>query len=481
MPVPLPSMRPADLPPPAAPQPHLRPGLQRLALAAAALLPALVAVGQLGRLHPDEVYQFLEPAWFRAHGYGVLAWEWKEGLRNWALPLLASWLLRLAALLGLDHPVAYRALLALPQAGLHAAALLAVHRYARRRVDAPTALLSTALVALYAPVVVFAGRTLGESFSAAFLVLALVALEGEGGRLRAAGLAGGAWLGLAVVARYSSAVFVLAALLWLTAARRWRTLGFALLGGGAVALALGALDAWSWGQPFHSLLAYLRFNVLSDGAVQQFGAQPLDFYLGPLRVALPPWVLLALPAALRARRLPLPVFAALAYLVALFATPHKEDRFLYPALVLLALAAAPAASRALARAAVWLGRGRREGLALGLLAALALGAGLLPLRAYPALDPRGDQFRALVQASRGGATGLLIVNEGLWGAGGYFYLGRNLPWTTCDWPQDAAFQHAVRHPAFNRAITFEGRALAELQAAGFRVVGQVGRETLLAR
>ena len=116
-----------------------------------------------------------------------------------------------------------------------------------------------------------------------------------------------------------------------------------------------------------------------------------------------------------------------------------------------------------------------------MLFALALAAGLRPLQGYPALDPRGDQLRAIVQASQGGATGLLIVNEGLWGAGGYFYLGRRIPWTTCDWPQDAAFQQAVRHPAFNRAVTFEGRALAELQAAGFRVVGQVGRETLLAR
>jgi len=40
---------------------------------------------------------------------------------------------------------------------------------------------------------------------------------------------------------------------------------------------------------------------------------------------------------------------------------------------------------------------------------------------------------------------------------------------------------AMRDRRFNRAITFEGRALAELQAAGFHVVGQEGRETVLAR
>jgi hypothetical protein len=97
-------------------------------------------------------------------------------------------------------------------------------------------------------------------------------------------------------------------------------------------------------------------------------------------------------------------------------------------------------------------------------------------------DLRGDQFRAIVSATRDeGTRGLLIVNEGLWGAGGFFYIGKNIPWMTCDWPQDANFQRAMRDARFNRAVTFEGRALAELQAAGFRVVGRVGRETVLTR
>jgi GPI mannosyltransferase 3 len=278
-----------------------------------------------------------------------------------------------------------------------------------------------------------------------------------------------------VVARYGSAVFVLAALLGLAAARRGRALAGALVGGAAVALALAALDAWTRGAPLHSLLAYLRFNVLTAGAAQRFGAEPAGFYLQPLGMALPLWGLLALGAALqgaRARRVALPLFAALVYLAALAATPHKEDRFLYPALVLIALAAAPSVAARLSSV------GWRAG---AVPTVLTLLLGLLPLRSFPALDPRGDQLRAIVRASRGQATGLLIVNEGLWGAGGYFYLGRDIPWATCDWPQDANFQLATRDPRINRAVTFEGRALAELQAAGFRVVGQEGRETLLAR
>src|SRR5262249_52874258 len=113
---------------------------------------------------------------------------------------------------------------------------------------------------------------------------------------------------------------------------------------------------------------------------------------------------------------------------------------------------------------------------------LAVATAMTVLASRPSTDLRGDQFRAIVKASRPReATGLLIVNEGIWGAGGFFYVGKRIPWLTCDWPHDVAFQRAMRDPRINRVVTFEDRALVELQAAGFRVIGRDGRETILAR
>ncbi len=475
---------------PSAPEPLLAvapgpvPGSQPLShrwlalMGAVALLPIVIAVAQLGRIHPDEVYQMLEPAWHRVHGYGVLAWEWRDGLRNWAVVLLFSGLLRVGQLLGLTHPQAHRALLALPQVFLHAWMLLAVYRLAARRGGQAGGLLATLLVGLYGPVLVFAGRTMSESFSAVFLVVAMEALDRKE-RLARAGLLGGLALGLAVVARYGSAVFVLAALVWLVLARRWRMLAFTCLGGLIAALGLGALDWATWGSPFHSLLAYVRFNVLSDGAVRNFGANPPSFYVPVLLAAMPLWAWLAVPlglGALRRLSISLPLFCALAYVAVVSATPHKEERFLYPALVLLVLAAAPAVADWLvtqASHAVKLRWGS---------AVLALATTVMAASFYPPQDLRGDQFRAIVAATRDDrATGLLIVNECQWGSGGFFYIGKNIPWLTCDWPRDWNFQQAVANPVINRAVTFEGRALHELQASGFRVVGQVGRETILVR
>ena len=60
-------------------------------------------------------------------------------------------------------------------------------------------------------------------------------------------------------------------------------------------------------------------------------------------------------------------------------------------------------------------------------------------------------------------------------------MGKHIPWLTCDWPSDGAFRAAMQDARFNRAVTFEGRALEALAAGGFHVTGQVGRETLLER
>ncbi|TSC34472.1 mannosyltransferase [Corallococcus sp. Z5C101001] len=475
-------------PPSAAPPPSPEPvwarrhgSLRVLGLLAVSLVPGVLAVLQLGRIHPDEVFQSLEPAWWRVHGYGVLAWEWREGLRNWAAPGVLAAFLKLAEVLGITNPRIYRGVVAVPQFALHAWSLWAAYRFAARRAGPWGGALAVLLLGLSGPVLLFAGRTLSESFSASFLLVAMEALDrpvtGQAAQVRRAGLVGGLALGLAVVTRYPSALFVVAALVWLAVARRWRLLAFTVLGGAGVAVGLGLLDWGTWGTPFHSFLAYLRYNVISGEAAAAFGASPPDFYRQPLLRAVPLWAWAALPLSvgplLRLRALSLPLTCAVVYTAVLLITPHKEERFLYPGLVVGLLAAA-------AQLAVAITRLSRPGMRGGV-AVLALGLGFVHATGFPSQDLRADQFRAIVRATRGDATGLLIVNEGLWGSGGFFYVGRNIPWRTCDWPHDAAFQASIRDRAFNRAVTFEGRALTELQSAGFHVVRQVGRETILAR
>jgi len=437
-------------------------------------IPAIVAVLQLGRIHPDEVYQWLEPSFYRAHAYGVLSWEWSQGIRNWAVPIFFGWLLKLCAALGISNPRIYRAVLEVPQYVLHVAMLASVFRYTERRIGGRGAAWVIALVGLSAPVVVFAGRTMGESFSAAFLVVALEALDRPPARSTA--FLGGVMLGLAVVVRYASGIEVAAAIAYLAIQARWRPLAFALLGGLVVLAGLCALDWLTWGRPAHSMLAYLQFNVLSSGAAARFGAAPAWFYLPVLARTVPIWVWAGLAVAIAGQRppIPMPLFCGLWSVAALSAVAHKEERFIYPALVLAALAAAPGLVQAVQLA----GPRHRFWIALSSLATNAVGF------SFPGelWAQRGDQFRAIVRATRPPeASGLLIVNEGIWGAGGFFYIGKRIPWLTCDWPADPAFKLATGDSRFNRAVSYEGRALSELEASGFRLAGRIGEATILIR
>lgn len=438
-----------------------------------ALVPAVSAVAVLGRLHPDEVYQFLEPAYAKVHGYGVLAWEWNSGLRNWAVPLLLAAVLRAGSWLGLTDPWIARGLLAIPIWALQAWGLVSAARLGRRRAGALGGWVSIFALGCLPVYLFFAGRTLGEALSAALLVVAADALSREE-RPRESGLLGGAALGFAFVVRYGSLPAVAAGLAWAAARRRWSLLGWAALGLGGVLLALGVLDWATWGSPWHSVRTWFGFNVASSGAAQTFGAEPPGYYWPFLWKQVPLWAWPALVLGIAWLRPRLGVAGSMAALMlaALLWTTHKEERFLYPVEVLLVLEAAPGLAALLERMRkTW----QRVGLA-----ALALVATVFS--AAPFRDLRGDQFRAIVKTTRpADVTGLLIVNEGIWGAGGFFYIGKKIPWLTCDWPQDPAFRLAMRDVRFNRVVTFEKRALLELQAAGFRIVGSEGRETVLAR
>lgn len=448
----------------------------------AALVAVLHAVVVLGRLHPDEVYQSLEPALHRAFGYGVLAWEWQVGLRNQAIPITFAALLKGAHALGIDSVLGRRIVLAVPQWALHAAMLAAVFRLTSRRVGPTLATASMWLVALYPPVVWFGARTMSESFSVAFLVWGLERLDDSAARSRS-WLWGGVLLGLAEVTRYGSAAAIVPAMLWLLVTRRWAAAAWAAGGGLAVAAALGALDWMTWGHWFHSLRAYVDFNVFSGQASQKFGASPLWYYFPLLWVG--PWAVIGLVSWWwqRPARCGLFVASALGYLLAISLTPHKEARFLYPTLVLLTVAGTGAFS-------AWMATRWRNGTAARLLAGVTLAlTGVLYTVPNPFKPERAQQFQLELKAAKE-ATGLVVMNEGLWGAGGFFYLGKDIPWCVCDFPQEACFQMAQGDSRFNRAVYWSNGVGSEardaqskeaFERAGFRVLEVRGPATLFGR
>lgn len=464
-----------------------------------ASVPAFAVLRSPGLVHPDEIFQALEPANRLAFGFGVKAWEWQVGLRNWAVPGLLAGLLKLAEVVGTDGVWGRRVVVLVPSLLLHVVALLAVYRFAARRVSVDLARWCVVLVGCAPFTVLFAGRTLSESISGALLLLAFERLDAaERGQGRAA-WGSGVCFGLAEVARYGTAPFIVVALLWL-GLRRSR-LVLPVIGGGAiVAVALGLLDLATWGQVleaprlgglWHSFLEYSTFNVI-EGRSGGFGRSPWWAYLPRLGGL----VVVASVVVWRKRReleAWAPLLAALGYLVSISAVPHKEERFLYPAVLVALLAAAPAFV-ALVFAAL-----RREWLVgVSVLAVSAIAAPFVSEE----VQPKGSELVALTaRASREG-KGLLIVHAGLWGTGGSFFAGgSNLMlladdarptathrWCTADDASSPCFVRAVSDPSIDRAIVMDpfddalrGATLSALTAAGFVTRDTLGTATWLER
>ncbi|MDB4932628.1 MAG: Alg9-like mannosyltransferase family protein, partial [Myxococcaceae bacterium] len=135
--------------------------------------------------------------------------------------------------------------------------------------------------------------------------------------------------------------------------------GAAALAGLALPLAaLGVADRLAWGSAFHSVRAYLQYNLVDDRARLDFGGRPAWFYLACLPLLVPAGAWLALGSFDR-RRLGLAAATAAVYLAGMSAIAHKEFRF--------ALVAVPLVTAALVAARpAWTAPQRRLAVALTL-------------------------------------------------------------------------------------------------------------------
>jgi hypothetical protein len=418
-----------------------------------------VALLARGRTHPDEVFQALEPAHRLAFGTGEVMWEWTVGLRNWALPGAIGGVLWLEDRLGLTTPWALVSGVWLGLSLLQALGCWALYRrVAERDGEGPARLAALGLVT-WGGFAIYAARSLSDAVAVPPLLGALLWLERSvrTGRVRD-GLSAGGLLGLAVVARYGSVPFVVMAAAWLVSRRAWRALAAVLVGGLAVAGALGALDWATWGEPFHSLLAYVRFNRPDGGVVERFGSKPLWWYaaiaagMAPVFVA--PWVGAGL------RRGGLAAVWLVGYGAALHLHPHKEARFLLPLLPLAAAVAAAPLHRWLVGV---LTTRRQVAAALGLWAASSVASAtvLLPFSLYRAL------IDGEVECARD-AHGMVFAASRNWKGGGRFFVHRDFPVVYANLSGEDAVRAALADPRFDCALVDGSwNELPDLVSSGF--------------
>jgi hypothetical protein len=348
----------------------------------AILLVLALAVGAAWRLWfasvddsiywPDEIYQSLEPAHGLVYGYGLRAWEFVDGARSWFFPGVLAGFLWTFDSLGLNTPAEYLPAFELLFCAIGVVTAWGCWSLARSLgASPPASAAAAAIFALAAPMIYFAPRALGETASAAPIVWAFaLALRADAGRRSLTWAA--SLLGIAVLMRLQNGLFCLGLLAMLAGERRWADLRHAFLVLCLWAGLFGVLDWVTWGRPFHSALVYIKFNLI-DGRASEFGVSPGTYYLQTFFTAMP---LLTVAGAVLLRlgyrrQRPLAQMCFV-YLLLLSLIPHKEFRFVVPALPILCGLAALGVDEAAKRVHRWGGAPAAASVifALGLLSAL---------------------------------------------------------------------------------------------------------------
>jgi hypothetical protein len=377
-----------------------------------------------GLVHPDEIFQYLEPAHRIVFGNGLVPWEYQLGIRSWLFPGFLAGILEAARLIG-DGPAVQNAAVAVVLSLLSLVPVACGFVWGRRAAGLTGGLLAGGLNAVWSDCVLFAAHPLLDGVAGVCLVGAVFLADRAAGRREF--MIAGLVLGLTAVLRIQLLPTV-ALTAVLSCGRNIRGRWLPLTGGAVVVLlGQGLLDLVTLGTPFQSIWYYVWINQVS-GVSTAFGASPWYEYLVDFRwqwsVALPPLVLCLAAGAWRQARL---LAVAVSVILVFSCVPHKEYRFIFPAIPLLMTVAGTGAAVIVQRLRGWLRLPVPEGgLAVAGLAAfagLSLVASLHGALRWSWIEGTGMVTAMHRVSADPNARALAVLPAGYWAlSGGYSHL-----------------------------------------------------------
>lgn len=322
------------------------PRLEILLVVAAAVPRLWLAVTNQGVLHPDEIFQSLEQAHRIVFGYGVVPWEFTAGARSWLFPGCLALVWKAASLLGVTRALTLIAIAKLSMVLLSSLGIWAAMRLAALLDGRWQAVLLTGVACAVFPAdIAFAARCTTEAASAPLIVLSVLLLY----QLHRKPAWAGILIGISIFLRYQNGIVAIGLFVMLASRRAWHDILRFGLAFAVVVLVGGMLDMPTWGRPFNSLFAYMRFNYVEDGA-SLFGRSSSAFYL-IVGARTTGWAfalfLVGIPFLWpKASGL---VLTVASYVLVHSLIPHKEIRFLVPILPLIHALNGAGLSAAIAR------------------------------------------------------------------------------------------------------------------------------------
>lgn len=300
----------------------------------ALVLPAILLLALALRLsaawvpsihHPDEIFQYLEPAHRLVFGYGIVTWEYHAGIRGWLFPLILAAPMKLGAMLdpsGMTFLALPRLLMVAVSLAIPASAWFLGRPFSRTH-----AAFAAFVAATWGEFVYFAPHTLSENMAgAAILPAAAILSAAAAHRHRGTIVAAGMLLSFAGLIRFQLAPMI--AVIAIMGCGRDRDRWGLLAIGGVVMASIGAgVDLAMGTTPFAWLIENVRQNLLQNRAAQYGTMGPFGYVTWAEHI----WGWWLLPIALLVRigwrRQPALAWAATANLVFHSLIAHKEYRF----------------------------------------------------------------------------------------------------------------------------------------------------------
>lgn len=290
-------------------------------------------------LGPDEILQTLEPAHRLTYGYGIVTWEFREGIRSWVFPGILAGVMRLTDWMG-DGSTGYLAGISIFLCLLSLSTVLVAFLWGYRVSGIVAAILSAGACGVWLDLIYFAPKALNEVVATHFFLPGLyLGVYGRCFQPRTRLFVAGLLCGFALALRIQLTPAVVLAVAYICRKdwrEKWVPMTVGILG---PILAFGLVDAFTWSYPFQSFWLNVWVNIVAAKS-QQYGVSPWYTYLSMLKNGWS-WALvpIALLVILGARRSPILVWLAFAIVLSHSAIGHKEYRFIYPAVCTIVLLA----------------------------------------------------------------------------------------------------------------------------------------------
>ncbi len=291
-------------------------------------------------LHPDEIYQYLEPAHANVFGNGLYTWEFAAGARSYLIPGFVTGVLYMFKILGLDSPNYYIPGVKIVFCTISLLLPASMYFFARNTWNERAGVIAFLLGCFWYEFVGFAHKPLSDMTSC-YLIAAAMACASDRDKRPAMLALSAALMALSFGIRFQTVILTVPfALLCLIDLNFRQRMTYVVTGIAGLAV-VGVLDHVAWGGLFHSVMLNIQSNLEANKLLDLSYQPPAHQFLLWFTVASSGLFWVAMAFALKNFKR---YGMCLLLLTLFFATHslllHKEYRFAYPWLPLWLMAAA---------------------------------------------------------------------------------------------------------------------------------------------